>query len=217
VPDKDLYDVAQYVGSLRRKPTWEMNADELEQHFASLSEKAKSDPAEWGKYLVSFYGCSDCHSSMNADGSLVEGYAMAGGQKWVLEPYFSYLYTPNLTSDTETGLGRYTDEQIRDALTKGIRPGDGSRMLPFPMPWPNLAGLNEEDLSAIIAYLRTIPPVYNAVPAREEPNIVSYLWMKFEMLILKKPFPAFIHSGNAGQAKESSLSHVQPAAQEVRP
>lgn len=215
--DNDLYDVAQYVSSLARKPAWEMTAGELEQHYASLKEKAKEDPVSWGRYLVSFYGCSDCHTPINRDGSSIDGRTMAGGQKWSLEPYFTTLYTPNLTSDKETGLGRFTDDQIRDAMTRGIRPADGSRMLPFPMPWPAFAGMSSEDMDAVIAYLRTVPPIYNAVPERDEPNIFSYLWMKFQMLILKKPFPSFISPGNAGMAGEPSMSHVQTDGQEVEP
>ena len=215
VSDKDLYDVAQYVASLRRKPTWEMTAEELTQHYASLKARAKEDPVSWGKHLIATHGCGDCHSAFNPDGTEMEELSLAGGQRWVLEPYFSTLYTPNLTSDKTTGLGRYTDDQIRDALTKGIRPSDGSRMLPFPMPWPVLATLTSEDIDAMIAYLRTVPAIHNAVPEREEPNIFSYLWMKFEMLVLKKPFPAFMYPGNAGQSAEASLSEVGTTGKEV--
>ncbi len=215
VSDQELYDLAQYVSSLRRKPTWEMAADELEAHYSSLAEKTKSDPVSWGRYLVATYGCGDCHSALAPDGSVMDGYYLAGGQRWTLEPFFTSLYPGNLTSDKETGLGRYTDDQIRDALTKGIRPSDGSRMLPFPMPWPNLAGMKPEDIDAIIAYLRTVPPVSNAIPEREEPNIVSYLWMKFQALILKKPFPSYIHPGNAGTAQGESMSSVFESGEEV--
>jgi hypothetical protein len=194
-----------------------MSADEMGAYTNSLRQKAASDPAAWGKYLVSFLGCSDCHSPVNPDGSLMHGYELAGGQRWNLEPYFTQLYTANLTSDKETGLGRYTDEQIRNAITKGIRLEDGSRMLPFPMPWPNYAGLTSGDVDAVIAYLRTVPPVSNDVPQREEPNMLSYLWMKFEMLVLKKPFPAFIFGGNAGNQKEQSISENVSSGRGVRP
>ena len=62
----------------------------------------------------------------------------------------------NLTSDKETGLGAWTDDQIKTFVTRGIR-RDGSRMLPFPMPWTSYSNLKPADLNAIVAYLRTVP------------------------------------------------------------
>jgi hypothetical protein len=73
-------------------------------------------------------------------------------------------------------------------------------MLPFPMPWPSYASLTASDLSAIVAYLRTIPPISNRIPAPTRPNIVSYLWGKFQLLILKKDMPLVAYPGNAGSA-----------------
>ena len=73
-------------------------------------------------------------------------------------------------------------------------------MLPFPMPWPSYASLTPSDLTAIVAYLRTIPPISNRIPAPARPNIVSYLWGKFQLLILKKDMPLLAFPGNAGSA-----------------
>jgi mono/diheme cytochrome c family protein len=202
--ETELWHLANYVVSLGRKPAWSMKAEELKALYASLEKKKRSDPVTYGRNLVNTLGCKDCHSPVQPGGALMEGYQLAGGQRFEMYPFFSVFVTPNLTSDKETGLGDKTDEQIKNALTKGIRT-DGSRMLPFPMPWIAFSQLSEEDLNAIVAYLRTVPPVYNKIPQRETPNIVSYLWGKFRMLILKKRDPDYIFYGNAGTQKTPTM------------
>ena len=177
-------------------------------------DNARKNPAAWGKYLVNSFGCAFCHSPIREDGSVVEELKYAGGQRWNLYP-FADLVSYNLTSDKETGLGGWTDDQIKKLLTTGTR-RDGSRMLPFPMPWPAYAGLKESDLNAIITYLRTLPPVYNKIPDPGRANIFSYLWGKFEMLILKKDIPGYVYPGNAGAAKDQPMSYnVSPAHQQT--
>jgi len=93
------------------------------------------------------------------------------------------------------------DQQLAGAWTyvsvDTVRP-DGSRMLPYPMPWPSYASLSAADLSAVVAYLRTVPPISNRIPAPTRPNIVSYLWGKFQLLILKKDMPLVTYPGNVG-------------------
>jgi hypothetical protein len=74
------------------------------------------------------------------------------------------------------------------------------------MPWPAFASLKPSDLSAIVAYLRTIPPVHNKIPDPKLPGIFSHLWGKFEILILKKDIPIRVYPGNAGSAQEKSAS-----------
>lgn len=65
----------------------------------------------------------------------------------------------NITSGPD-GLANYSDEQVVAMITQGVRP-DGSKMLP-PMPYPYLARMTPEDLSALIVYLRTVPPLPDA-------------------------------------------------------
>ena len=67
----------------------------------------------------------------------------------------------NITSDPETGIGRWTDDQIAAALTRGVRP-DGAILSPI-MPWPYWAAMRPEDLKALVAWLRTLKPVAHAV------------------------------------------------------
>lgn len=209
-PDVDLWNLAQYVASMARKPVWTMNEQEVKEFYAGLEARAAADPVSRGKYLVSMFGCTDCHSPVGEGGVMIEEYHLAGGQRWELPPYGTF-YSSNLTSDKETGLGDKTDQQIIDALTKGIRT-DGTRMMPFPMPWPAYAGLAQNDVKAIVAYLRTVPPVYNKSPEIDRPNILSYLWGKFRMLIFKEQTPAMIHYGNAGVGKPNTMNHADEAS-----
>ena len=196
--ETELRNLAAYVLTLARKPVWDMTAEEVTAFYKAQAAEAERDPVRHGRYIVSTIGCTFCHTPVRADGSLVDGMVFAGGQKWTAAPFGDFV-SYNLTSDKETGLGGWTDDQIKAVLTKGIRP-DGSRMLPFPMPWPSYASLTASDLSAIVAYLRTIPPISNRIPAPTRPNIVSYLWGKFQLLILKKDMPLVAYPGNAGSA-----------------
>jgi hypothetical protein len=68
---------------------------------------------------------------------------------------------PNITPDPETGIGRWTDTQIATAIREGRRP-DGSIIGP-PMPIALYRGISDHDLTAIVTYMRTVPPKHNAV------------------------------------------------------
>jgi mono/diheme cytochrome c family protein len=201
--EKEMWDLANYVLSLKRKAIWEMNEEELNAHYAKLSQQTKQNPVHRGRYLVTTMGCGDCHSPINNDGSLDEQFYLAGGQKWDMYPFGIY-YPGNLTPDKETGIGKFTDEQLKDVIRKGVTTS-GRKMLPFPMPWPAYANMSDDDLNAVIAYLRSLPPVYNQVPEYESLNIFPYLWGKFRMLILKQELPAYIYPGNFGKTKQSTV------------
>ena len=202
--EHEMWDLANYVASIARKPVWTMNEKEVIEFYAGVESGAKLNPVARGKYLVTTIGCAFCHSPVTEDGSMMEELKFAGGQRWDLYP-FDNVVSYNLTSDKETGLGNWTDEQIKTFLTKGIR-RNGKRMIPYPMPWPAFASMKPDDLDAIVAYLRTIPPVYNKIPDPQSPNIFSYFWGKFQALILKKDIPLHVFPGNAGTLKEKAIS-----------
>lgn len=212
--ESDMWNLANYVVSIARKPAWKMNEQELKDFYIALDKKNKADPVAHGKYLVDVFGCGFCHSPIREDGSVIEELKFAGGQRWRLVPFGDFV-SYNLTSDKETGLGNWTDEQLKKFITSGVR-RDGSRMYPFPMPWSAYAGLKADDLNAIVAYLRTLPPVYNKIPDPKSANFFSYMWGKFKMLILKKDQPFLTYPGNAGTTKEKSMS-MNESTKEVRP
>ena len=66
------------------------------------------------------------------------------------------------------------------------------------MPWANYANMNADDVNALIAFLRSLPPVSNQIPAPRSTNLISYLAGKFRMLILHHDPPVYVYPGNAG-------------------
>ncbi len=199
--DEDLWDLANFVVSLARKPVWEMTADELKAHYARQAEQNAAAPVQRGRSLVTTMSCGHCHTPGDSEGRALPGLVLAGGVKMRLAVW-GEVVSANLTSDNETGLGRYSDEDMKRAFTRGIK-HDGSRMLPFPMGWAAFAHLTPQDQDAIVAYLRTIPPVRNQIPPPVRPGVFTYLDSKFQMLIRGKDFPIVIFAGNAGSAGNS--------------
>ena len=83
------------------------------------------------------------------------------------DPGLGKVYAANISSDPEMGLGRYTAEQIKQALRNGTRL-DGKKLAP-PMSIliPHLSGMTEEDIDALVAYIKTLPPAKRKPPERE--------------------------------------------------
>jgi mono/diheme cytochrome c family protein len=115
-----------------------------------------------GKYLVTLGGCQDCHTPGHFFGKPDMARALGGSEVGFEIPGLGTFYGPNLTPDKETGLGGWTDAQVMAALQTGTRP-DGRMLAPI-MPWRALATLTREDAQAVVAYLRSLPPVNNKVP-----------------------------------------------------
>jgi len=128
----------------------------------SLTAPAEAQDAaqlERGRYLVEVTAaCGNCHTPMGPQGP-VPGRHLAGGTVFD-EPPFRAVAS-NITPDPETGVGRWTDAQLALAIREGKRP-DGSLIGP-PMPMMFYRGLSDTDLAAMVAYLRTVPPVRNQV------------------------------------------------------
>jgi mono/diheme cytochrome c family protein len=194
--DAEMWDLANYVASLRRKPVWEMTADEVTAFYRQQDEEALAHPVKRGEYLVSILACPVCHSPVDEQRRTLPGMRLAGGLRMQLSPFGVYP-TGNLTSDKETGLGNWTDDEIKRVITKGTL-RDGTRLLPFPMDWPSFSTMKPSDIDAVVAYLRTVPPVRNKVPRLTRTVLPLYLWNKFEMLILGRDLQSYFYAGNAG-------------------
>jgi mono/diheme cytochrome c family protein len=165
----------------------------------------EGDKAEKGSYLVTAAGCFDCHtpkkmtpmgpeddstrslSGSPANGPLpkITGDPSQPGNWILLAPDFSAFAGPwgmsfpaNLTPDSATGLGSWTEETFIRTLRTGKHLGEpnGRNILP-PMPWFNLKKLKDEDLSSIFAYLSSLPPVSNKVRAPLSPDELRKLAM----------------------------------------
>ncbi len=122
----------------------------------AVPAQAQTDSKELvlkGQYIFSLAGGCACHSDP-------KGTQHAGGRAFPIP--FGMVYSTNVTADKETGLGGWTEPQIVDAMTKGIR-RDGSRILPV-MPYGPYSGMAQEDLQSLIAFLRTLKPVQKPTP-----------------------------------------------------
>jgi hypothetical protein len=151
------------------------------------------DLVKHGEFLVTLGGCNDCHTPkvMGPNGPVPDMARMLSGSpqspelppppalpegpwNWVgsgdLTAFagpWGISYAANLTPD-DTGLGVWTEEMFINALKTGKHMGMGRSILP-PMPWQNFANVPEDDMKAMFAYLKSIPPVQNTVPQPKPP------------------------------------------------
>jgi len=136
--------------------------------LANASASEAQTAVERGKYLVTIGGCTDCHTPGHFLGKPDMTRDLGGSDVGFAIPGLGTFYGPNLTSDTETGLGSWTDAQIIHALRTGEIPG--GRILAPAMPWRGLAVLTDFDAAALVAYLRSVPVVHNKVPGPFGPD-----------------------------------------------
>jgi mono/diheme cytochrome c family protein len=114
---------------------------------------------ERGRYLVeTLAACGNCHTPKGPNGPLQDK-KFAGGD--IIKHADFTAVTPNITPDPETGIGKWTDHQIFLAIREGKRP-DGSLLGPA-MPSRSYRNLADEDVRAMVAYLRSLPPIYNVI------------------------------------------------------
>jgi mono/diheme cytochrome c family protein len=106
-----------------------------------------------GQYIFALAGGCACHTEPKKE-------ANVGARPFPIP--LGTVYSTNITQDKETGLGNWTDQQIYDAMVKGVR-RDGSRILPV-MPYERYSGMAQEDLKALIAFLRTLKPAQKPTP-----------------------------------------------------
>jgi mono/diheme cytochrome c family protein len=171
-------------------------------HFSCTSNKEKKsltreEMIAKGKYLVDFGGCNYCHSpkiftnlgpvpdktrllsgypedeKLQIDNKIDKSnwiYSNLSGTAWV--GAWGVSFASNLTPDKSTGLGTWTEEIFVETFWTGKQMGHGRNLLP-PMPWQAIGQLKDEDLKSIFAYLQSLPPIKNQVPAPIPPNMVA--------------------------------------------
>ncbi len=124
---------------------------------------------ERGKYLANdVSGCIDCHSQRDYtkfSGLIVKGTEGKGGEIFnEIYDIPGVVFARNITPDTLNGIGKWTDDEIANAITKGIN-RNGDTLYPI-MPYPHYNQMSKDDIYSIIAYLRTLSPSNNKVPDR---------------------------------------------------
>ena len=116
-----------------------------------------TDKVAYGRYIVtSIAHCFECHTPLGPQGQPDMSKLGAGGMDIQFAPGMD-VRTANITSDPDTGIGKWSDADIKKALTEGITPTGGHISPPMPFPW--FKNMTPEDLDAVVAFVRTIPPV----------------------------------------------------------
>lgn len=170
----DLYAIIAYLRTLpssdstvpARKLAIPMSALPPLPEFA-IEKNVRPDPSDklkYGQYLVTMASCGFCHTPQNKDGSPDFSKAFSGG--FVFKTPMFQVTVANITPDSTTGIGSWTE----DAFLAKFRSNSSDEMVnknpgkqQSVMPWAMYGKMKEEDLRAIYAYLRTIPPVKNKV------------------------------------------------------
>ena len=188
-----LWDVAHFVASLARAPSLREAAV-----LAARAEPGTDVPAaRRGEYLATSGTCFLCHAQMAADGGYVPESFGAGGMRVELAR-LGIVYTRNITSDADTGIGRWSVPDFRRALRDGRTP-NGRALSPLDMPWTVLAELTDRDVEALHAFLTTLPPARNLVPPPEAASIADGVVAKLAALITGAQLSATYLPGNAGR------------------
>jgi len=124
-----------------------------------------SDVKARGDWLLVACSCSDCHSTVNARHEPLPGMYLAGGNEFPVAGK-GKVYIANITSDKETGLGSWTDDEVLEAVKHGVSKTKPNRAL-YGMPWPAYGGMTDDDLHALVGALRRVPPIHNPVKPAE--------------------------------------------------
>ena len=119
-------------------------------------------PIERGQYLVTIMDCGGCHTTGELGGHPEPGHTLAGAKIGWAIPGVGIVTPPNLTGDVATGLGSWSSDDIIKLLRMGVRP-DG-REIVGPMGWRAYGQLSDPDIRAVVAYIKSLPPVVHAVP-----------------------------------------------------
>ena len=167
--DADLDAIVAYLRSIKAvsnpipKSTIATKGFPVPSYQTGIVAPDPSDKGARGDYLVnSVMGCTDCHTPVDpVTGAPQMDKYLAGRQPY--EGPWGIVYGGNITPDNDTGIGTWTEEEIKRAITSGVSK-DGRRLI-F-MPWFNYVTLKSEDAEAVAFYLKNVlPAVKNEIPA----------------------------------------------------
>jgi len=170
--------------------------------LSSAGAAAEEDTVQRGEYLVHAGGCVSCHTPGG-------GEKLAGGRP--LATPFGTFYSPNITPEAETGIGRWTDAQFLLALREGVRP-DGANYFPV-FPYPSFTRITDSDALAIKAYLFSLPAVRRQNRPHDVPFPFSWRFLQTGWKLLffvRGPFdpePERSAAYNRGAYLVTALAH----------
>jgi len=128
--------------------------------YPNITTTTDSATIARGKHLAySSAHCIDCHSKANADSLIKLGLDVPLSGGFDFDIGIGHVYSKNITPDSATGIGRFSDKELARALRYGIQP-DGTILFDF-MQFHNLS---DEDLTAVLSFIRSQKPVHNVIP-----------------------------------------------------
>jgi mono/diheme cytochrome c family protein len=143
---------------------------------ALTSRKFEPTPArlQRGDYLVhSVMHCMGCHSQFDVKADPPVLLSKEGAGQVLFEEGGLRIIAPNITSDPETGIGKWSDDAIARAIREGIA-ADGTTLFPA-MPYEHFRQLSDEDLASLVVFLRSLPPSHSDLPPNKIPFLLSRL------------------------------------------
>ena len=159
----DLDGIVAYLRSLKpinnkvRDPVYKMDIPHKVFPGAEqpMSETDLGDKVKRGFYLVTIAHCMECHTPFGSPGAGADFQNSLGKGGREFPGPWGTSTSRNITSSKASGIGDWSDADIKRAITQGVRK-DGSRLKP-PMGYAYYARMTDGDLDAMIAYLRTVP------------------------------------------------------------
>ena len=147
-----------------------------------------------GQYLVeNVASCFHCHSEHDLKDPSLPVTAGLKGAGWVMPvPELGKIVAPNITPDKETGIGTWTDDEIARAIQEGVNK-QGQALFPL-MPYLNFRDLDDEDLAAIVVYLKSIPAVSHKMERSE-------LIVPLNVIVKTLPKPLAAHDPRPAPAR----------------
>jgi len=171
----ERWDLVNYLGAIARIPPWSPGGRlDGPGHAADLLKR--------GEYLVHAEMCGLCHTQINRTGIYRADRYLAGGMRVEAYPHAVFV-SYNLTSDAETGLGSWTEDQIVNTITNGRAPDRQLNL--WGMPWFYLHYLSGEDARAVARFLKSQPAIRNEIPRPLRYGLVETVASK-----LLRPLPA---------------------------
>lgn len=173
---EDIYSIIAYVRSLPAiensvpdsEPDFPMNfiLNTIPQKPQHQTKPEKTDMLAYGAYMTNASGCVECHTQVDK-GQIISDLAFSGGRDFKF-PDGSVVMSANITPDKETGIGSWTKEMFVQrfkayADSSYSNPSVALGEFNTIMPWTMYAHMEEDDLSAIYTYLRSVKPISNPV------------------------------------------------------
>lgn len=133
----------------------------------SVAPPPEGDKVRRGLYLAQLAHCPACHALGDQGEFAKDDPRYMAGSTYPLERGHGKIWAANLTPDRNTGIGRYSAQEIRTAIVSGSRLDGGRMGAPMAELSPHYAKMTPEDLDAIVAWLQSLAPVNRKVPPRE--------------------------------------------------